>query len=157
MSDKKAIKVVHFTKEKTFKVKPINIKNGRLPIKPYGGIWASPTESKFGWKQWCTLEHFGNLKEQHPVTLEIDTENFITIDHSRDLKLLPWYKIGGFLEAIDFEKLKKQGVDGIILTEKGQWDTRLTYPQNLYGWDCESVLIMNERCIKKIEVGNETS
>jgi hypothetical protein len=145
------MKVTHFTKEPKFEVRPIEVKNGLLPVKPYGGLWASPAESEYGWKEWCETEHFGNIGEQHKVTLEVDTRNFITIDKVSDLDKLPWYKIGGFLEAVDFEKLKRQGVDGIYLTNEGQWRTRLTFPRQLYGWDCESVLIMNERCIKKVQ------
>lgn len=147
------MKVIHYSKDPEFKVKPIEIKNGQLPIKPYGGVWASPAESKFGWKDWCETEHFGNIGAQHKVTLEVDTQNFITIDKVSDLDKLPWYKMGGFMEAVDFEELKRKGIDGIYLTDEGQWRTRLTFPRHLYGWDCESVLIMNERCIKKVEKG----
>jgi len=36
--------------------------------------------------------------------------------------------------------------DAIWLTEKGQNETHLSYPISLYGWDCESVLIINGEC-----------
>lgn len=33
--------------------------------------------------------------------------------------------------------------DAIYLTDKGQWKTRNTYPNTLYGWDCETLLVLN--------------
>jgi len=44
-----------------------------------------------------------------------------------------------FMAAIDFEKLS-QAYDGIWLTEQGNAATRLSFPYNLYSWDCESIL-----------------
>lgn len=52
--------------------------------------------------------------------------------------------IGGSFNRgyLDFELLAKN-YDAIWLTENGQSETHLYYPINLYGWDCETVLIMN--------------
>lgn len=58
-------------------------------------------------------------------------------------------------EYIDFKTMVQKGIDAIYLTEKGQWKTRLTFPRNLYGWDCETVLILNERCIKSWKILNK--
>jgi hypothetical protein len=41
--------------------------------------------------------------------------------------------------VIDFEKLS-QNYDGIWLTEQGNGETHLSFPYNLYSWDCESIL-----------------
>lgn len=43
----------------------------------------------------------------------------------------------------DFEAMIRSGIDAIWLTPKGERETRFSHPKNLYGWDCESVLIMN--------------
>ncbi len=146
------MKVTHYSRDRDFKVKPISIKNeGKLPIKPGGGIWGSPTESEEGWRNWCLSEKY-DMKSETEVIMEVDTSKFITIDKSSDLNKLPWYKLGFVdLEAIDFEKLVKDGVEGIHLTDRGQWNTRLTHPRSLYGWDCETVLILNEKAIKNYE------
>lgn len=151
------MRVIHYSKDPEFTIKPITIKNGALPIKPYGGIWASPEGSKNGWREWCQAEQFDDLEKKHKVILEIDMKNFITIDNISDLDKLHWYNIvvGIEIEAIDFEKIKKEGIDGILLTEHGQATTRFSRftsdkRRDLYGWDCESVLIMNERCIKEV-------
>lgn len=141
------MKVVHYTRDKNFKLRPIKIEEGELPIKPKGGIWASPLDASFGWKDWCELAKFGNISSEYPVILDLDTTNFIVVDRGSDLDKLPWYKKFGVLESIDFKKLVNQGVDGIYLTSRGEAETRFTYPRTLYGWDCESVLILNKRCI----------
>ena len=149
------MKVVHYTKP-FFKLHSITIKNcdgkSGLFIKPRGGLWCSPVDSEYGWIDWCRAESFGDIDHEQMVTLDIDTSNFVVIDSVQDMETkLPWYQFDGPVQAIDFEKMVQQGVDGIHLTEKGQIDTRWSHPHNLYGWDCETVFIMNERCIKNVE------
>jgi hypothetical protein len=114
--------------------------------KPFGGLWASPVDSQDGWKEWCISEEF------HTELLEVSFEfivdgNVAIIDSLDDLMKLPLNRYS----SIDFEKLLEDGVDAIWLTDNGQWDTRLSTPADLYGWDCESVLVLNPRCIKEGE------
>lgn len=161
------IKVIHYTNDREWKLKKIEIKNGNLRIKPYGGLWTSPVDSKYGWDKWCINENFRDIDKYTKVEIEIgiDEENLIIIDNYEDLKKLIWehipeirelvnvfssddFKIPFGMEIVDFVGMKNKGVDCIWLTEKGQCDTRLSYPRNLYGWDCECILILNERCIK---------
>lgn len=150
------MKVVHFTKP-FFSLRPIEIKNGdgkgTLFIKPKGGLWCSPLDSNYGWKDWCQAENYGDIKQQQRVIFDVDMSNFVVIDSVKDMKTkLPWIPVvDGYFRALDFEKMVHEGVDGIHLTEKGQWETRFTHPESLYGWDCETILILNERCIKSIE------
>lgn len=156
------MRVVHYTKEASFELRPITIKNAGTKgiwCKPQGGLWASPVDSEFGWPDWCRVENFGDTAKQLRVILDIDMGSFITIDSQDDLSQLPWHpSVAGFnlMEAIDFEKLVAGGVDGIYLTEQGQWATRFSFPRTLYGWDCESILILNERCIKHYRIVKET-
>ena len=49
--------------------------------------------------------------------------------------------------ALDFENIARH-YDAIHLTPKGQEDTRWSTPHNLYGWDCETILILNTDNIK---------
>ena len=150
------MKVVHFSKS-FFSLRPIEIKNGdgkdTLFIKPKGGLWCSPLDSNYGWKDWCQAENFGDIKQQQRVIFDVDMSNFVVIDSTKDLETkLPWIPVvDGYFWAIDFEKMVHEGVDGIHLTDKGQWDTRFTHPKSLYGWDCETIFILNERCIKSVE------
>jgi len=149
------MKVVHYTKP-FFKLHPITIKNGDgktgLFIKPHGGLWCSPLDSAYGWIDWCRDESYGDIDHEQRVILEVDISNFVVIDSVEDMETkLIWRQVHGLFEAIDFEAMVEQGIDGIYLTEKGQIDTRWSHPRSLYGWDCETVLIMNERCIKSVE------
>lgn len=161
----KVIRVFHYTEDSEWNLKKIEIKNGNIRIKPYGGIWASPVDSKYGWDRWCKEEDFRDIDKLVKVEMEIEIledKNLIIIDSKKDLNKLIWTplpivkdlaeKLGLVppfgMEIIDFVAMKDKGIDAIWLTEKGQWDTRLCYPRNLYGWDCECILILSERCIR---------
>ena len=146
------MKVVHYTKP-FFKIRPITIKNADgktgLFIKPLGGLWCSPLDSEYGWIDWCRAESFGDIDHKQRVILDIELTNFAVIDSVEDSETkLPWYQLHHLFQAIDFEKMVRQGIDGVHLTIKGQEDTRLSAHWSLYGWDCETILILNERCIK---------
>lgn len=147
------IRAIHYTKEETFQLKPIKIENDNF-VKPKGGIWVSPIkeDNSNGWKEWCEEENFAGLNK-YQVIFNIDLKDVIIIDSYDDLKKLKWKKIHPEVSYSypDFEKIKGCGVCGIYLTERGQWETRLSRPLNLYGWDCESILIINERCIISYE------
>lgn len=119
-------------------------------IKPIGGLWASPVDAQHGWKQWCEDADFGKeaLKKHFLFNY---TGNTLIIDKLEDLGKLPWYTPMEFFHFILFQPLLLQGYDAIYLTEKGEHETRLTFPRNLYGWDCESVLVMNPKCIEIIK------
>ena len=150
------MRVVHYT-DLPFQLRPISIKNGDgktgLFIKPCGGLWCSPLDSKWDWSDWCRSESYGDIDNQSKVILDIDTTNLVIIDCIEDMETkLSWYMFHDKFEAIDFENMVRKGIDGIYLTEKGQEDTRWSRSRSLYGWDCETVLILNERCVNAVEV-----
>lgn len=133
--------------------------------KPRGGLWTSPIDSSFGWIDWCKAENFreehfkpGNffvidLKENAKI-YKIDTlEDLVSLqrkypDLSRKHLNFSLFKESctELLHELDFEKISKE-YDAIFLTEDGQWKTRVSYP-NLYGWDCECVLVLNKEVIE---------
>jgi len=114
-------------------------------IKPVGGLWTSPINSKFGWKSWCTSERFRVCDNSISFKLKINKESKIyKINSLDDLLNLPLISaMYGHSMVINFEELAKE-YDSIWLTVNGQNKTRMTYPTSLYGWDCETVLIMNK-------------
>jgi hypothetical protein len=116
-------------------------KNNSYFVKPYGGLWASPVNSEFGWIDWCKAENFREDKLNEYFEFEITNwNNIIIIDNEKDmLNKLIWINT----DSINFEILYNNNIHGIYLTENGQYETRLTYPYNLYGWDCECMLILN--------------
>lgn len=122
------------------------IKNRFFFVKPSGGFWASPVDAKWGWKDWCEAEDFRecNIENSFKFTLK-DTANVIHIHSVDDLEMLP--KIGSNVTdqvLLDFEKLCNDGVDAIELHLSD--DNELYWV--LYGWDCDSILIMNPDIIE---------
>lgn len=120
-------------------------------IKPSGGLWASPIDSQFGWKDWCDSEGYkSDLSKNFTFTLAENARIYV-VDSYHDLSKCPTIRPSKSMidiEYIDFEKMAMQ-YDAMYLTEEGQWRTRLSHPMNLYGWDCESILIMNKEIIIK--------
>lgn len=120
--------------------------NGKW-VKPSGGLWASPKDSKFGWRDWCASEDYDGSDFSKSFEFDLDDKRIYVIDSLDDLKKLPMQ--GGYAaykEYIDFEKCATM-YDAILLTEEGQWKTRMTEP-GLYGWDCESLIILNPDAIR---------
>lgn len=144
------MKLIHLTSENPFKLKPITIKNKPYFAKPDGGIWACPVESQYNWEWWCKQEAFTDGLRPHKIILEVETKNILTIKNEKDLQKMHFAVAGEIgIEYPDFEKIKKQ-YDLIHLTEAGKTKARLSMPRNLYGWDVECALILNEQCIKTI-------
>jgi hypothetical protein len=115
-------------------------------VKPSGGLWASPMGSGYGWFEWCSDEQYGDLSTSFEFSI---LGNILTIGSFGDLALLQWRvpELGdqvvlSSLTFPDYEAMYRSGVDAIHLTVIGQRETRLTNP-NLYGWDCECVLVMS--------------
>ncbi len=150
----KSLIVIHYGHKKYYpnKVRPIKNRNW---VKPHGGQWTSPTNSKWGWKDWCTSEEFRDCDNKNSFKLKFyDWSKIIIIDSYEDLKNLPLinYSLGeNFKKRYpDFELLSKT-YDGIWLTEKGQNETHMSSFMfnsglDLYGWDCECVFVMNSKC-----------
>lgn len=140
-------KYIHYGSNRFLPEAVIPIRNCPGFTKPYGGLWASPVDAEFGWKEWCDRENFRecNLKNSFTFTLTPEA-NVLTISsveeakrlpQVRDELTLPWWVIP------DFEKLREQGYDAVELKLSEDW--RLY--QTLYGWDCDSILVMNSEVV----------
>lgn len=135
-------------------------------VKPDGGFWASPLDSKNGWHDWCVRENYFDchIKKQDCFIFEF-TGKIKIIDSYDDLENMPWFN---WLEesifgrkfgterwfssiglTISFETAKDY-YDAILLTNKGMQITRFTHPMSTNLWDCESLLVLNPEHIKKI-------
>lgn len=147
----------------TFEVEKFKpIENTPYFCKPHGGLWSSPENSEWGWKQWVESEmpewmekRYGKSKFKFHLK---PGSKIYQIDSVVDLLRVP-HKITTYGiyrsccgDLIDFEEMAKE-YDGILLTEKGQAETRWSdqyYGMSLYGWDCESLLILRPDCIEEI-------
>lgn len=117
--------------------------------KPKGGLWTSPIDSNYGWKDWCVDGNFVDCSKDasFEITLE-ENASILVINDILDLEEFNWIidKEWNWLNGIDFEELKTR-YDAVHLTESGNWNTRGYEEKNLYGWDCESILILNKNVI----------
>lgn len=125
----------------------VEIINRTVFSKPHGGLWASPMNAEYGWKDWNDVNEFKDCDEENSFIFSLkEGANVVHIYSKEDLDKLPqtektihyWY-------CIDFEKLKNEGVDAIELhlseDRCENYCDRLY--ELLYGWDCDSILIMN--------------
>lgn len=145
------------------------IRNSKYNVKPAGGMWTSPKESEYGWIDFCKGENFrlpDGFTDGFEFQLKPDSKVYI-IDSFIDLVRVPHKLIDPFYgniqfgqNFIDYEEMAKE-YDAIWLTAEGQWDTRLPEIEglmdidgrsiNLYGWDCESLLILKKECIINVK------
>lgn len=133
-------------------------------IKPKGGLWASRTNAKYGWKDWCEDKCFRGCKKENSFSFYLkQNANVIHLYSVDDLICLPqnqsmqsMYKFSTPTTYLDFERMLRNGIDAIeihISEDKSQdWNDNLYY--RLYGWDCDSILIMNPEIIVPIVKGS---
>ena len=133
-----------------------NIKNREMFVKPSGGLWASPFDTDYSWKQWCDDNNFN-----HTIGIDkyVDTNKFyfklkensniLVVDKTSKLSELPKCEYGFNMVdmvIIDFEKLSKVYDAMIVLMSNDKnlyWD--------LYGWDVDSILVFNKNCVEMID------
>ncbi len=139
------MKYIHYGHKEFDITKFDKIKNRPEITKPYGGLWASRVESNNSWKQWCENNDYEyNFNESFIFTLNSNAR-ILTIDKCDILNKLP--KGRSILETpiwsnLDFEKLSEE-YDAIELLISN--DRELYF--KMYGWDCDSILIMNPNVI----------
>lgn len=139
----------------------IKISSGMMTFKPTG-VWLSWNN---GWQRWCKSEEFLNLENYDQLNVELtSTLKFWFIDSIEDFHKI-WveyvkknYK-SSFLSILDLIKTEKKfgicfwdwlrdvkKLDGIALTDKGQWATRMN--TFFYGWDVSTVFLFHTEGIK---------
>lgn len=111
--------------------------------KPWNGLWGSPVDSKRGWKEWCEDEEFrtNRLNKHFIFTLREDA-NVLLIDSVDTLRSIPKrndWPFDSLWTKIDFKALVRAGVDAVEVSISS--DYRLNWI--LYGWDCDSIVVMN--------------
>lgn len=120
-------------------------------VKPSGGLWASATDARYGWKDWCEEEEFRECTEENSFIFHFKQgAKVFLIDGLTSLNKLPRRDTGRLgpnsLYLIDFEQCLRNGIDAIELMLYGPAQNELYWA--LYGWDCDSVLVMNPDCIE---------
>ena len=118
--------------------------------KPRTGLWASPIDSEWGWKEWCESEDFRDCNKDNSFTFKLHPyARVFEIHDLDDLEKLPVmdHPLSAISYGLDFEEIAKN-YDAIFLSDEGQAKTRMSHPSSLYGWDCECILVLNKEVIK---------
>ena len=126
-------------------------------IKPDGGLWASPVKSSYGWKDWNETSNYMRCDEKNSFKFKLKTDaKVLVIDSLKSLqRLIPDGKrsIYGYVEGIT-EDTKQYYLNFEVLAR--MYDAILYEVSKcqelywvLYGWDCDSLLVLNK---DKIEV-----
>jgi hypothetical protein len=138
--------------------------------KPHGGLWGTPSSGKTGWKEWCIEENYRVDQLSESFRFRIRKGSNVLVVHKKS-DLAPFIiveggcyfndLIGVKCDRIDFESVK-QHYDAIVAIKsnfdedlfgyketpskktKGSYDWQ---PQILYGWDCDSILVLNRGCV----------
>lgn len=117
--------------------------------KPEGGLWASDVEAKYGWKDWCKAENFRDCTGDNSFKFVLtDDARVLSINLVNDLEELPQVEDGFSISTwvtLDFEKLSKM-YDVIEVNISNDWDLYFS----LYGWDCDSIVVMNPEVIREV-------
>lgn len=131
-----------------------NIVNDRGWVKPRGGLWASPLNANFGWKDWTAVNDFMQdkyLGSSFKFKLSKNAR-VLYVDSSEKLIDLPKRENDVFSikefnwVALDFQKLAQEYDAMLVLISndhKLYWD--------LYGWDCDTLLVFNPNIVEIIE------
>lgn len=124
-------------------------------IKPNGGLWASPIDAKYGWKDWNEDSNYIKCREDNCFRFRLkDNARVCVINKLEDLALLPLNKMMAIYDFmgereykfLDFEQIVTLGYDAIL--ENLSNDNRLYWA--LYGWDCDSLLVFNKDIVEEI-------
>lgn len=128
-------------------------------VKPHGGtgLWTSPvtaraedgTPTDSAWLEWCRSEMDSDTSSQHLTEITPTRDaRLLLIDSQEHLIAI----VGAYPESDsqwpdrgrdypNWEALADDGWDGVYLTDRGQWATRLPRSgPDLYSWDLESML-----------------
>ncbi len=125
----------------------IPISNRPEATKPFGGFWGSRKDTDFGWKEWCTEIDLKSKDLTKKLQFSLsENAKILVIDNIKCLDKLPQNEdnhiVNKIFVTLDFEKLSKQyDAIEVLISE----DERLY--ELLYGWDCDSILVMNPNVI----------
>ena len=115
-------------------------------IKPHGGLWASAIDAPYGWKDWNENSDYMKCKEENSFKFQLKPEAKILVINSVDaLKRLHilQYTVTTLIRDVyflNFERLLEDGYDAIDFQLSK--DSKLYWA--MYGWDCDSILVMNK-------------
>ena len=130
------MKYIHYGSNEFDISKFEEIKNKESFFKPSGGLWGSRVESATGWKTWCINTGFKKDLKKHFIFSLKEDAKILTINSNEQLRNLPKRK--DTFDGLDYEELSKE-YDAIEVFISKDRDLYFS----LYGWDCDSIIVMN--------------
>lgn len=141
-------KFIHMGSDHFDKYRFVPIKNDRDWVKPRGGLWSSPENSPYGWESWVNDNNFTyDLNSWFKFTLKAGAK-VLEITSSKQLKDLPkgTTTLPHSWVVLDFEAIAKEYDAMLVLISS---DNQLYW--DLYGWDCDTLLVFNPDIIEEVE------
>lgn len=131
------------------------IRNRPIPwTKPEAGsgLWGSPVDSTWGWKEWNERAEYRECKDEFSFKFRLKPGNkVLTLKNKPDIEGIPMLAEladirNSFVNEYhpDFEKLAGM-VDAIEIEDINP------FYMSLYGWDCESILVLNPYIIEEVQ------
>lgn len=120
--------------------------------KPDGGFWTAPAGRIYGWYKWCVENEFKieDLKQRahmwvtgHGLVINgrVDFEHYVNCGYIS-------YNVYGDL-TLDWTTIRHRGeYDFVWVTERALDECY----NEFYGWDVESIVVLNPKCVKNIQV-----
>lgn len=105
-------------------------------------MWASSPNYKFSWSDWCKSENYYQNDFNKYFEFELkENSKIISIKKIDDIKNLPIQNKFIDIIFLDFEKIKNNyDVIEVIMSDRQVYNS-------LYGWDCDSILVLNKDVI----------
>ena len=139
---------IHYGSKQFDKERFIPIQNCYPRNKPIGGLWASEVGAPISWFNWCERNgfHVERNTEDNCFRFQIaKTAKILTLSCEDDVKELPQLGAKDVCgHKPDFEAIIAMGYDAIDyrLSDDTSICGDLYYA--LYGWDCDSIVILNK-------------
>ena len=140
-------KYIHYGDTKFRKDKFEEIKNCSF-VKPTGGLWACRLGQKYSWRKWNETSNLKRCDKANSFTFSlVKGTKVLVINSSEELASCKYIKnLEHGIVTLDFERIKADGIGAIEVNISA--DPNLYW--DLYGWDCDSVLILNPDCVKEV-------
>lgn len=121
--------------------------------KPNRGLWGSPVDSSYGWKEWCVENNFRTNTFDVCTKWRIKPDSkILVIDSLSDLQsvMTIYGKCENKFERpyLNFYRICED-FDGMLLTERGNDECHLGDGYvDLNAWDCESIVVWNSDVVE---------
>lgn len=115
--------------------------------KPGYGLWASPTDTDWGWKDWCESEDYGDLSSSFTFSLKDDAK-ILVVNSVKDVEdYIQFDPERYWTFKLDFERIMDE-YDGMELIHGNNYSE--LHDGGFYTWDCDSICIWNPEVIVNV-------